>query len=122
MNRTLTIAILCLCSLIMGTVFAKGGQSVTVHNGFVTGQEFLDGSTQMRRYYAAGLIDGMLLAPLFGASKDDLKWVEACVVNMTDTQVAAILEKELRDHPERWHESAHVIMFAALRSRCPKQG
>ncbi|OFW02257.1 MAG: hypothetical protein A3I61_13450 [Acidobacteria bacterium RIFCSPLOWO2_02_FULL_68_18] len=62
----------------------------------------------------------MLLAPLFGAPTANLARLQTCTVKMTDEQVAAILSLYLSEHPERWHEQAHGLMFGALNEKCPK--
>ena len=73
-----------------------------------------------KKRYAIGVLDGMFLAPLFGAPKANIKWLENCVVNMTDSQVAAILNKYLIDNPARWHEPLNIIAYSALREACPR--
>ena len=92
-------------------------QGVLIHNGFGTGQSFLDDmSPAQRRAYAMGAINGMLVSPMFGASKARLRWLENCAENMTDEQVAAIIAKHLRDHPERWHYGLHIESWAAMKA------
>jgi hypothetical protein len=113
------------------SIAGQGGDSVSVHNGFIAGQEFRELSERDRCRYAAGLVDGMFLAPLFGAPKrttfkpkqmpptSRAEWLEACVEGMTDTQVAAIISKYLADHPARWHESVGPLAYSALIDSCP---
>ena len=38
------------------------GQPVLIHNGFMTGQQFRELPEPSRRSYAAGIVDGVLLA------------------------------------------------------------
>jgi hypothetical protein len=71
-----------------------------------------------RRAYAMGAINGMLIAPMFDAQKEKLQWLENCVENMTDDQVAAIIAKHLRDHPERWHHGLHLQSWQAMKGAC----
>ncbi len=93
---------------------------VEIKNGFGTGEDYLSMTAAQQQAYAMGVINGMLLAPLFGAPKIEMNWLETCVVGMSDTQIAAILTKYLRDHPGRWHETPHAPMYAALREICMK--
>ena len=102
----------------VGTLSAAS--TVVIHKGIFTGDEFLELDSDQRRIYAAGLIDGMFLAPFFGAPRTDLKWFEDCVKGMQDDQVAAILQKRLHDHPSDWSQYAHTEMYAALKATCPK--
>ncbi len=65
-----------------------------------------------------GLIDGVLLAPFFGAPKDNLAWLEECVTGMKSSQTAAIFSAYLDGHPARWHQGAHVLFYYAMRDAC----
>ena len=99
-------------------IYASEG--VYIHNGFSTGEEYLAMDYQQKRAFAMGTVNGMLLAPLFGAPKPKMLWLEKCVVEMTDYQVATILTKYLEDNPGRWHQTPHAPMYAALKKLCPK--
>lgn len=65
-----------------------------------------------------GVINGMLLAPLFGAPKDRIEWLERCLPYMTNDQVAAIILKHLQSHPERWHHQLHIESLNAMQAAC----
>jgi len=65
-----------------------------------------------------GVIDGMLDAPGFGAPKKKLSWLETCIVGMNGSQVAAIVDKALRDSPEHWNEPLNGGVFAAMAAAC----
>ena len=107
---------------ILGFLFCfsaqASNQDILVHNGFATGQKYLEMNVAQKKAYAMGAMDGMLLAPLMGAPKKDMAWLETCAENMTDVQVAAILTKYLENNPGQWHESAHVSMFSAMMDAC----
>jgi hypothetical protein len=47
--------------------------------------------------------------------------MRTCVNGMTNTQVAAIITKYAKDHPEEWHIGANVVAWKALRGVCPVQ-
>jgi hypothetical protein len=93
---------------------------VFVHDGFITGQEFRKMSEDLRRSYAMGIIDGMLLAPLFGARTAKTEWIDSCVVGMSDEQVTAIIMKYLERNPARWHERLHTTVYSAMIEACPR--
>jgi hypothetical protein len=71
--------------------------------------------------YAVGLVDGMLTAPIFEASKKQTQWLEQCVVSMSNEQVGAIFDKFLRDNPGRWQEQMNILGWVAMKSACPSQ-
>lgn len=84
--------------LMAATLFAAD-ESVWIHNGFGTGQDYIKMSESQKRAYAMGAINGMIISPLLGAPKDKIRWLESYVENMTDEQVAAIFSKYLQDNP-----------------------
>jgi hypothetical protein len=92
----------------------------TVIGGFLKGGMFLEQAAARREAYAMGLVDGFLLAPLWGAPKATR--FEACVQGMASKQVSAMLEKEIRDHPQEWHLPAHFSMFRAFEKACGREG
>lgn len=89
--------------------------------GFLTGNSYLSLDEGEKRSYAIGIVDGIFLAPFFGSQKSKLRWIESCIVGMTDYQVAAIVEKFLRDNPGRWHEPMHALAYLALKDACGHQ-
>src|SRR5438094_9459206 len=113
MRRLLTIFGFLFCFSVQAST-----QDIPVHHGFATGQKYLEMTSAQKKAYAMGAVDGMLLAPLLGATKKDMAWLETCAENMTDVQVAAILTKYLENNPGRWHETAHDSMFSAMKYDC----
>jgi hypothetical protein len=111
--------VLFLIFLTAATLFAAD-EPVLIHNGFGTGQDYIKMSQPQKRAYAMGAINGMIIAPLWGAPKDKLGWLESYVENMTDEQVAAILSKYLQDNPGRWHEGLHILMYSAVKEAYDK--
>jgi len=67
-------------------------QPVTIHNGFLTGNAYLQLAEEYRISYAMGIVDGMMVAPYFGAADSGkVQRFGACATGMSNTQVAAIL-------------------------------
>ena len=93
-------------------------RGVLIHNGFGTGQDFLGFSEAGKRGYAMGVINGYIMAPMLGAPEARVSRVGRCLENMTDVQVAAIIDKWLREHPERWHYGLHFESWMAVKSMC----
>lgn len=101
-------------------------QGIYIKNGFLTAEEFTHMNDQSQHDYAMGVVDGMLLAPLFGAPRawNDGQKIGAfgdCVTGMSGKQVAAIMSKFVRDHPERWNESMHTVAFTAMTQACSQK-
>jgi hypothetical protein len=105
---------------------ALSQQGIRVKNGFLTANEFMHMNGQSQSDYSMGVVDGMLLAPLFGAPRE---WNEGekigplgdCITGMSSGQVAAIISNFVRDHPERWNEPMHTAAFTAMTRACSRK-
>ena len=95
-------------------------QTVKISPGFFTGKDYLDMSDTEQRAYITGEINGMLVAPFFGAPEENLNWLKTCSARMSDEQLAAILTKFLRDHPDQLQGNLNVVTFSAMRAACQK--
>ena len=93
-------------------------RGVLIHNGFGTGQDFLGFSDTGKRGYAMGVVNGFLMAPMLGAPEAQVRVYGRCLEKMTDVQVASIIDKWLREHPERWHYGLHFESWVAVKSAC----
>lgn len=91
---------------------------VAIDPGFFKGEEFLQMPEAQQEGFAAGLVDGIYLAPLFGAPGKNIESFHRCIVGMSTSQVAAIIQKYLKDHPEKWHQRLSVEAYSALESAC----
>lgn len=118
-NGMKMLALVC-CLCVSGVAAQSPAQNapIRIHSGFLSGEEFLNLGPGERWVYVEGLIDGIFLAPLYGAPKERVKVVEDCVVGMTNHQIAAMLEKYLRDRPEIWNEGAHTVASRMLFVKC----
>lgn len=78
--------------------YSQTEKPVLIAGGFLTGQDFLGMDKGSQSSFAMGLVDGMLLAPLFHAPDhgDPFERIQACVKDMSGIQVAAIIEKYLK--------------------------
>jgi hypothetical protein len=89
-----------------------------IHHGFATGEDYLNMTEAEQEAYAMGVVNGMLVAPLFGAPKKRLAWLEGCMRGKSSSQVTALFTNYLRENPLRWNETPHVTMYSALRNAC----
>ena len=106
--------------LILAAITNANTQEILIKTGFITGNEYLRLPDVNKLHYVMGVVDGIFLAPFFGAPKDKMDWIEKFLVNMTDSQVTAIINKYLQENPQRWHESMNVIIYSAFREACLK--
>lgn len=101
------------------TVYANQ-QTVKISPGFFTGKDYLDMSDTEKRAYATGGINGMLVAPFFGAPEENLTWLKTCTGKMSDEEIAGILTRYIRDQPKQMDTNLNVVMFNAIREACRK--
>ena len=102
------------------TVNAGSQQTVSIGPGFFTGKDYLDMTDNERRAYATGAINGMLVAPFFGAPQDNLNWLKTCTAKMSDDDLAVIIGKYIGAQESQLNYNLNVLTFNALRNACPK--
>ena len=95
-------------------------KTVSISRGFFIGKDYLDMRDNERRAYVTGEINGMLVAPLFGAPEERLEWLKSCTSNMSDEQTAGIVTAYINEQPSRLNDSLNVLTFTALNTVCQK--
>jgi len=106
--------------LAAGNVFALQ-QKVTISRGFFTGRDYFEMSDTEKRAYATGAVNGMLVAPFFGAPEERLAWFKTCTAKLSDEETAAILTRYLSSNPDQLGMSLNVVTFNALKDACDKR-
>ncbi len=94
---------------------------VKLHRGTITAKEYLDMAPGAQKSYVIGLMDGLFLAPMFGAPADN-KWriaIQACVEGRSVSQLMSIIGKYIKDNPQYWQTDAHFQAYNALSRACP---
>jgi hypothetical protein len=84
-----------------------------------TGQDFMGMPESTRPTYVMGLINGLFLSPLFGASRQNIAWLETCLEEKNGTQIAEILSQYIEQHPTELQEQLHAASYRALLQACP---
>ena len=95
-------------------------QRVSISAGFFSGKDYLEMTDTERRAYATGAINGMLVAPFFGAPPEKLNWLKTCTGKMSDEQLAAILTNYIAREPKHLETSLNVLTFNAFQETCRK--
>ena len=109
-----------LAVLALITVVNANQQTVKISPGFFNGKDYLDMSDTEKRAYVTGEINGMLVAPFFGAPEESLAWLKSCSAKMSDEELAAILSRFIRDQPGQMQTNLNVVTFNAFREACKK--
>jgi hypothetical protein len=102
------------------SVYAASQRTVSIGPGFFTGKDYLDMTDNERRAYATGAINGMLVAPFFGAPQDNVNWLKTCTAKLSDEDLAAIISKYINGQEGQLNYNLNVLTFNALRNACPK--
>ena len=119
MKQHLILAAVLAVLLALVSVYARQ-QRVSIGPGFFSGKDYLEMTDNERRAYATGAINGMLVAPFFGAPEDNLNWLKSCTVKMSDEDIAGILTRYVRENEDQLNFNLNVVTFNALRNACPK--
>jgi hypothetical protein len=93
---------------------------LTIPNGFMTGQDYLNLSAQSRADYAVGFFNGMTVAGVISSEskKSAATWLSDWSKGMTNTQVAEIIRKEIADHPAEWNYRLNRLSASAMLDAC----
>src|ERR1043165_5649388 len=103
-----------LALLTAANVFAAQ-ERVSIARGFFTGKDYFEMSDTEKRAYATGAINGMLVAPFFGAPEERLIWLKTCTGKMSDEQTASILSNYINNDSTQLNMSLNVVTFNALK-------
>jgi hypothetical protein len=95
-------------------------QKVAISGGFFTGKDYLEMTDTERRAHVTGAINGMLVAPFFGAPQENLEWLKTCTSRMSDEQLATVLANHIKDQPSNLQLQLNVVTFNAVREACRK--
>ena len=95
-------------------------QTVKISPGFFLARDYLEMSDTEKRAYVTGQINGMLVAPFFGAAEDKLTWLKTCSSKMSDEQLASILTRYVAEQTNQ-QQNLNVVTFNALREACRRQ-
>jgi hypothetical protein len=112
-----------LLGLMVGIVFffwnthVVKSEGISIKTGYITGNGYFN--VTQRDEYLIGLVDGLLLAPMFGASKKKMKWFEDCITEMPNTQLRAIVDKFMNDNPDKWKNPMQILAYQSLYRSCP---
>ena len=102
---------------------ANSSGKVELHHGYMTGNSYRDMPASGQQGYVVGVIDGMFMAPVFGAKLGVKSWLGQCIESgMRSDQLKAIIDKYLAEHPEIWNEDMAGITYGALLPVCRARG
>ena len=90
----------------------------------LTGNEWQSMNSSWRAGYVAGVLDGWSEAASkeLMEGKSDSVWMKvlSCITTkkITYRQVAATVEKYVKEHPEEWHKEASTLVYRSMTEIC----
>jgi hypothetical protein len=90
-----------------------------VPGGYMSTGDFSDLPATEQYGYAMGFVNGIMTSGILGADLPKVEMMNRCTTQMQAKQIAAIIDKYVKDHPESWHEPLAVHSFNALLDVCP---
>jgi hypothetical protein len=120
---TMRFAIMAVAFLMLSPLLCsqEPPKTLVAYPGFYTAEEFLQLSDVEKAALSSGFVDGLFVGPYFGGPQPN-KMVQAlstCMGGMTNTQVAAIIEKQIKGRPEQWHRPFAMEALNAVITTCP---
>lgn len=105
--------------------FALAGMAGALHQhigGYLDGESYLRLSPDAQKAYVSGVSDALSLVAIKEKSPSCTRYSD-CKKAMTNSQIHAIVEKYLKDHPEvRKYVMADIVLTAVLENCPPKPG
>jgi hypothetical protein len=95
---------------------------VVIDPGYLKGSEFVQLAWQAQQHYLDGIVDGIRLAPFFGAydqtyPDSKLRTLLYCIATWGNDR-KAVVDDYVLAHPEKHKHSAHILVNVALLESC----
>lgn len=119
---------LILAALLVSTCVSAEEPVIYIPAGFVSGNMYERFSPDEKRAYVTGMIDGFLYSPALSTLAKEAVYtathLKRCIkeANMSDSQILAIVEHYLSEHPAEWGGSMHQVVFFAMLDACKSNG
>jgi hypothetical protein len=91
---------------------------IRIHGGYIAGVEYLDMDGLQKKAYVKGLVEGMLLAPAFGAPEENMLWLYDCTNEMDIDDVRKLLFDYIKDRHDLWDNRNPAKSFRAISQAC----
>ena len=100
---------------------AHAQEGILVPDGFVTRLELSQMPIAEQTVYVLGVTDGLLVSGLFQNAEQKSRDLQDCLLsgNVEGAQLRLTTLKEIQDHPEQLHMSAHAAVYIAVKKICP---
>lgn len=93
-------------------------EPVRIQGGYVAGVQYMDMDGLTKKAYVSGLIEGMLLAPAFGAPERNMEWFYVCTQEMGLNEIRKLLFEYIKDNHDLWENQNPAKNFRAIYQAC----
>lgn len=98
---------------------APAQAAVTIPHAAYTGDVYRGLDDASRGFYVAGLMDGLLGAPLLAGNAHLAETLHACLLQFHPAQTVAMMDQYVAAHPQDQQLDMHILGLQALRGACP---
>ena len=119
------------CFLLLTSIFLmltnySYSQTRLVYDGYLSGNDYLELTNIEKLSYLIGVADGLLSSRLYlnigtpDEALSDISELKKCLVDKIESnkQLLAIIEKYLKNNPERWSDPMGVLFFVSIKDIC----
>ncbi|MBT5414187.1 MAG: hypothetical protein HOH66_18045 [Rhodospirillaceae bacterium] len=92
--------------------------TIRIHGGYVSGVQYMDMDGLTKKAYISGLIEGMLLAPAFGAPNENMEWFYVCTQEIGLNEIRKLLFEYIKNDYDLWENQNPAKNFRAIYQAC----
>jgi hypothetical protein len=71
-----------------------------------------------KKAFVSGVLEGMLLAPAFGADETKMEWFLACTTDLDRIEMRAKINAHVMAHSDRWDDTGPAPYYRAVAEAC----
>lgn len=97
---------------------APPNKPVFIYGAYASGNQYRAKQPIERLNYVAGILDGFIYAPAWGADEKNLDALRACMDGMPGSQLLAIVDQYVESKPSNWDHPMPVLVHQAMFFAC----
>lgn len=115
-----------LIALVLATLalpaWSQEAPPVRIVGGYVTGKGYMDMDGLEKKAYLMGLLEGMFLAPAFGAPEVSEKWLLDCTAQVGLNDFRTYLFQYILKRDELHDNQSPLKAYRAIKALCGERG
>ena len=119
MRRALIAALIAVVAL---PAWSQEAPPARIVGGYVTGKGYMDMDGLEKKAYLMGLLEGMFLAPAFGAPEISEKWLLDCTDKVSLNDFRTYLFQYILKRDELHDNQSPLKAYRAIRTLCTERG